>query len=241
MAGSPKKRMRREALAKAARGEKLTDAERELLDGVAGAETEEKADDEDSGRWWASLPEEVIALLRREIDEPETRTFSHRAVQRMALQGGKDRDIATLLGIDKKVLQTEAKGALELGRTQYRFLITHRQFTAGMSGDRFMLMWLGKNGLGQSDKVQGDWTVEGTITSVQEAAQQTREKLTDLRNRRLVASTMDEAIVVDETFKMPAWRTEPDAPAEEPDFQSPSLGFEPVLFSDQKLDIDEEL
>lgn len=107
-----------------------------------------------------SLGHEVIddASLRqlledRLIDEPKGATFSHRAVQRMAQVGVPDAEIARVLGIDVKHLTAEAEEALNLGRTLGKVQLRLRQYAAAMSGDRTLLVWLGKQSLGQMDRM----------------------------------------------------------------------------------------
>lgn len=92
-------------------------------------------------------------LQSRVIDEPPHATFSHRAVQRMAQIGVPDADIARIIGIDVELLTTEAADALRLGRDLGRVELRARQYAAAMQGDKNLLVWLGKQTLGQADKV----------------------------------------------------------------------------------------
>lgn len=96
----------------------------------------------------------LLTLLQdRLIEEPRHATFSHRAVQRMAQVGVPDAEIARILGIPVEQLTTEAEEALALGRTLGKVQLRLRQYAAAMSGDRTLLVWLGKQNLGQMDKV----------------------------------------------------------------------------------------
>lgn len=92
-------------------------------------------------------------LQARVVDEPPHATFSHRAVQRMAQLGVPDADIARVVGVDLELMQTEAAEALRLGRDIGRIELRMRQYAAAMQGDRTLLVWLGKQTLGQMDKV----------------------------------------------------------------------------------------
>lgn len=137
-----------------------------------------KADKYKLSDWITGLSDDVIELLQQEVVEPPDATFSHRTVQRMAMQGSSDKTIARLLGIETKALRLEAHDALELGRTVYIFLLEHRQFTGGMAGDRSMLVWLGKQKLGQSDKIAVDATVhDGGPAEKARSVSAVREKL----------------------------------------------------------------
>lgn len=92
-------------------------------------------------------------LQSRVIDEPPHATFSHRAVQRMAQIGVPDADIARIIGVDLELLQAEAADALRLGKDLGRVELRARQYAAAMQGDKNLLVWLGKQTLGQADKV----------------------------------------------------------------------------------------
>jgi hypothetical protein len=92
-------------------------------------------------------------LEDRIVDEPPNATFSHRAVQRMAQLGVPDKEIARVLGVGVEALKAEANEALTLGRTIGNVQLRMRQYAAAMQGDKTLLVWLGKQNLGQMDKV----------------------------------------------------------------------------------------
>lgn len=128
--------------------------------------------------WVSSLPLPVQAIITRQVDEPPHARFSHRVAQMLAANGSSDKDIATLLGVEKSQLQAEAKGALELGRTQYRFMLNQRQLWAALAGDRTILTLLGKHKLGQNDKGEGGSA--GNSAEQQDAIKRAKEKLSRL-------------------------------------------------------------
>lgn len=129
-------------------------------------------------QWIGNQPEDIRRLLSREIDEPANAPFSHKTVQKMAMSGASDKEIATLLNVDRKELVAEAKNALEYGRTIYRFLLHQRQFGAAMAGDRTMLVWLGKQKLGQMDRMATEHSGPGgQPIEVMEGVRKTRAKL----------------------------------------------------------------
>jgi hypothetical protein len=125
--------------------------------------------------WVSSLPKGVQAMITRQVDEPPHATFSHRTAQMLAANGSSDKDVATLLGVEKSKLQAEGKAALELGRTQYRFMLNQRQLMAAMAGDRTILQLLGKHKLGQNDK-GGDGATGGSAEQA-DAIKRAKEKL----------------------------------------------------------------
>lgn len=144
--------------------------------GVSG--TVQNADEAMFQHWVHSLPPAVQGIITRQVDEPPSARFPHRVAQMLAANGSSDKDIATLLGVEKTVLQSEAKAALELGRTQYRFMLNQRQLWAALAGDRTILTLLGKHKLGQNDKGEGGSA--GNSAEQHDAIKRTKEKLSRL-------------------------------------------------------------
>lgn len=201
MAGSPIKRARREA---AARAQGMT-----LEEYTSGLDQRQEFLD-----WVLGLPVDLQDLLEREVAQPDDATFSHATVQRMAMTGSTDKDIAVILGITKEQLVKEGKDALELGRTIRRFLLNQRQFNAGMVGDRTMLVWLGKNDLGQMDRSATELTgAGGGPLEIAAVASRTRDKLERIRAAALPSGNpapLMGAVTA-------AWQMLPVVPAEDTD------------------------
>jgi hypothetical protein len=143
--------------------------------------TEGSADDTLFQAWVRAQPPEVQSVISRVTTTPDGATFDHTTAQRLAQSGISDKDIAVLLGVDKHTLQAEAKQALELGRTQYRFLLAQRQMSAAMSGDRALLTLLGKHKLGQNDKA-ADSGSAGSSQEEKDAIRRTKAKLDRMRD-----------------------------------------------------------
>lgn len=120
---------------------------------VPAARGVESVDEAMFKAWVAGLPPMIQKLLTKTVPDRKGALFNHKAAQMLAANGAPDRDIATLLGIEKSLLQLDGKAALELGRTQYRFMLHQRQLMAAMAGDRTILQLLGKHKLGQNDKL----------------------------------------------------------------------------------------
>jgi hypothetical protein len=74
-----------------------------------------------------------------------------RDVQQLAAIGCKDTDIAEWFGIDANSLRYNFKVELIKGREQLKQSLRRRQIEVAMSGNPTMLIFLGKNLLGQSD------------------------------------------------------------------------------------------
>lgn len=142
-------------------------------------------------QWIGNQPEDIRRLLSREVEEPPHAKFSHKTIQKMAMSGASDKEIATLLNVDRKEMIAEAKHALEYGRTVYRFLLHQRQFGAAMAGDRTMLVWLGKQKLGQMDRMATEHSGPGgQPIEVMEGVRKTRAKLDRLLSGADIATIM---------------------------------------------------
>lgn len=145
--------------------------------------------------WIENQPEDIRRLLSREVEDPPNAKFSHKTIQKMAMSGVSDKEIAMLLNVDKKEMVAEAKHALEYGRTVYRFLLHQRQFGAAMAGDRTMLVWLGKQKLGQMDRMATEHSGPGgQPIEVMEGVRKTRAKLDRLLSGADVATIMTPSV-----------------------------------------------
>ena len=73
-----------------------------------------------------------------------------------------DAEIAGFFGIARETFCRRKKGAvletLERGRAKGRASLRRAQWAAAMKGDRTMLVWLGKQLLGQKDKAEHEVT-----------------------------------------------------------------------------------
>jgi len=81
-------------------------------------------------------------------------------VGKMCEAGGFARGIAATLGITEDTLGNRCKSDLKLDFSEFRQqklargdeLLKSKQFQVAMTGDKTMLIWLGKQRLGQSEK-----------------------------------------------------------------------------------------
>jgi hypothetical protein len=210
MAGRPKTRLRRSALEKIERGEPLTPEEEAVMgSGYAstlgsrasaamsesrsfagntakidptGAKTGIKDRDMNAAASRIAEHPEVLSLLSSQlVEEPQGATFSHQAVQLLAQSGTPDTEIAKLLGISVKVLKDEAAEALDIGSTQHRVSLRIGQYRAAMVGDRSLLIWLGKQSLGQVDRAVNEiGGRDGKPIEISDGATEVRGKLMNL-------------------------------------------------------------
>jgi hypothetical protein len=72
-------------------------------------------------------------------------------VERLAQMGCKDSEIAEWFGIDENTLRYNFSVELLKGKLQLSQSLRQAQIRLAMSGNATMLIWLGKNILGQSD------------------------------------------------------------------------------------------
>jgi len=75
-------------------------------------------------------------------------------------------EMAAMLGVDSDTLRSRFSARIEQNREKGRQSLRRRQWQAAMEGDRTMLIWLGKQELGQSDKTATDLTTQGQKLAV---------------------------------------------------------------------------
>ena len=80
-------------------------------------------------------------------------------VRKLAMLGCSNREIAKLVGCDEGTIRNRFSAEVELGEARGKMRIRYRQFKRAMDGSDTMLIHLGKNRLGQSDKY--DHTSDG--------------------------------------------------------------------------------
>lgn len=72
-------------------------------------------------------------------------------VYELAAIGSTDREIAAWFGVDEQTLRYNFKDILAKGREDLKQSLRHAQLKLALSGNAVMLIWLGKNILGQTD------------------------------------------------------------------------------------------
>lgn len=86
--------------------------------------------------------------------------FDYVTAIRLAARMCSNRDIASIMGVDEATIRRRLKddaefaASIEKARAECRSSLLMKQFEVAMSGDRTMLIWCGKQHLGQSDKVE---------------------------------------------------------------------------------------
>lgn len=85
-------------------------------------------------------------------------------VQRLASMQCTNTEIAAVLGCSRSLIEKRFRKELDVGAEQGRAKLRRVQWRKAMKGDTTMLIWLGKNMLGQSDKAEV--TQKNTIIEV---------------------------------------------------------------------------
>ena len=65
-------------------------------------------------------------------------------------------ELSIILDVDHKFLETEMKDVLERGYTACKILLRRQQLNSAKEGDSKQLTWMGKQILGQEDKIKMD-------------------------------------------------------------------------------------
>lgn len=75
-------------------------------------------------------------------------------------------EIAYVMGCSKDTIERNYMDALEEGRAKGRASLRRKQYEVAMTGDKSMLIWLGKQLLGQSEKLDSNVTFTEQIFDV---------------------------------------------------------------------------
>lgn len=91
-------------------------------------------------------------------------------IRNMSIVGMPMSDIALLCGVHRRTIERRARNDINIGRAMRRHMLRKWQWKAAEEGSIPMLIWLGKQELGQSDKIEQ--TVEETRLHVTEVVVQ---------------------------------------------------------------------
>lgn len=75
-------------------------------------------------------------------------------VAELAYEGASNREIGDILGCDHKTVESRFSPLLRKKRAERRMKLRKAQFDAAVGGNATMLVWLGKQELDQTDKVE---------------------------------------------------------------------------------------
>lgn len=83
-------------------------------------------------------------------------------IEELAAEGNTAEDIADALGICRATIynRKDIRAALDRGRAKLVLNIRHWQMQQAKAGDKTMLIWLGKQYLGQADSIENRVEIE---------------------------------------------------------------------------------
>ena len=85
-------------------------------------------------------------------------------IQKLATYGLTNIEIAEATGFDDSTLKRKFENFLIKGRAILKKRLKRKQIEVAMNGNVVMLIWLGKQYLGQADKIEGNGELKITIT-----------------------------------------------------------------------------
>ena len=101
---------------------------------------------------------------KRKLTQPEK--ISAKEVKKLAGYGCTQTEIADFYGVDKSVINKHFSTEFTKGRESCKQRLRKKQIQMALGGNVSMLIWLGKQMLGQSDKAEWNHTGNLTITDI---------------------------------------------------------------------------
>lgn len=98
-------------------------------------------------------------------------------VEQLATIGCSNTEIATIVECSHDTLTRRFAYELSKGRASRKMALRKKQWESAMNGNIAMQIWLGKQELGQSDKVEQTIKDEETVIDRDAQARETRERL----------------------------------------------------------------
>ena len=98
-------------------------------------------------------------------------------VKALAGAGCTVEEMAEFLGVNKKTLERRFSAVIDSGRLRRNVSLRRKQMELAMRGDKTMLIWLGKQLLGQSDRSQITGKDDGPVQHEHSLAHLTDEQL----------------------------------------------------------------
>ena len=116
--------------------------------------------------------EDEAETLEDEIEQDRPLTFAHRRTKaidteqliKLCVIGCNDTEIAIYFGVSQSTISTRFRASLQKGRELRRRLLRQRQTEVALAGNVGMLIWLGKQELGQRDNVEVSGAGGGPVT-----------------------------------------------------------------------------
>ena len=87
-------------------------------------------------------------------------------LEELAAIGLSDAEISNLLGISESTFKARYPSVIKRGRARLRKSLRRAQIRSALSGNSTMLVWLGKQYLGQSDRLDHSVSAEHKVISI---------------------------------------------------------------------------
>jgi hypothetical protein len=108
------------------------------------------------------------------------RDIDPKQVRELAKLGASNVDIGKVVGCSEALIRSRFCEEVELGRAERRNTLHGWQWGAAAKGNVHMLIWLGKNELGQSDKVETKSEVTTRVHPIDQRAMLANERALQL-------------------------------------------------------------
>lgn len=95
-----------------------------------------------------------MAKPRREVDREQVKALASIACT--------VEEIAVIMRIGKRTLERNYKDEIEMGRANFKASLRREQWNAAKKGSAALLIWLGKQHLGQTEKI--DQSINAEVT-----------------------------------------------------------------------------
>ncbi len=98
-------------------------------------------------------------------------------VEKLASYGLTNKEIAEALGFDDSTLKRKFENFLTKGKANLKQRLKRKQIDVALAGNVSMLIWLGKNYLGQADKLDesGEYEIVINRTTIEDKRQKEKE------------------------------------------------------------------
>lgn len=106
-------------------------------------------------------------------------------VEKLARYGATNVEIADIFGVNEGTIRKRFSEELTKGRSDRRVKLRRKQYELALRGNVTMLIWLGKQDLGQAEKVENKTEVSGRL----ELSDDRRRAVQALAARRLGVET----------------------------------------------------
>jgi hypothetical protein len=94
------------------------------------------------------------------------KTIDKDKLKQLAALGLTSAEMAAFLDCSKDTLERRYKPAMETGRQMRNASLRRKQYEVALTGNPTMLIWLGKQFLGQKDQVEHSGDIDSTIHHV---------------------------------------------------------------------------